>query len=150
MASRSIDNPLETLVGYQLRRVSAAAMGTLGRELAQFGLSATEGSVLLLIGANAGITQSEIGRVLAIKRANMTPLAAALDRRGLVERQPVNGRSHGLVLSREGDAIAARIDAAMRRHDTEMLRHLPPEAQAMLVETLRRMQRDLSQEDTGR
>ena len=39
---------------------------------------------LLVIEANPSITESEIGRLLTIKRANMAPLAALLTSRGLV------------------------------------------------------------------
>ena len=58
----------------------------------------SEASVLLVIEANPNISQSEIGRMLEIAGANMAPLISRLQKRELIERQSVDGRSHGLEL----------------------------------------------------
>lgn len=110
-------NPLERLLGYKLRRASSAVMADLARGLALLDLRPSEASVLLLIGANPGVTQSELGRVLGIKRANMAPLSAALERRGLILRTRVDGRSQGLSLTPAGEATASDALAAMEAND---------------------------------
>lgn len=130
-------NPLESLHGYQLRRASNAIMADLARGLEPLGLRPTEASILLLIDANPGITQSEIGRLLGIKRANMVPLSAALERRGLIRREQMDGRSHGLLTTAEG---AATCDAARRiieDHEQRSFSHFSPDQLASLVAALR-------------
>ena len=64
--------------GYLLRRASGVAMGRLGAELARLSLRPTEATVLLVIDANQKATQSEIGKLLDIARANMAPLVEAM------------------------------------------------------------------------
>jgi DNA-binding MarR family transcriptional regulator len=117
LAEDTVVNPLEQLLGYQLRRASSAMMGELARGLARLELRPSEASVLLLIGANPGITQSELGRVLGIKRANMAPLSAALERRDLILRTRVDGRSQGLSLTEKGEEASAGALAEMQAHD---------------------------------
>lgn len=120
-------NPLDRLIGYQIRRASVAMMARLVRDLSELGLTPTEASVLLLVEANPGITQSEVGRVLNVKRANMAPLTAALDRRSLVQRRPVDGRSHGLELTPSGAALAAEALRSMETHDASIAASLSGE-----------------------
>ena len=64
--SETLEKPLtasfETFLGYQLRRLSAAAMADLADALAEEGLSPTLATVLLIIETNPGETQARIGR----------------------------------------------------------------------------------------
>jgi len=135
----SIDNPLDTLLGYQLRRASAAILADLARALEELELTPTEASVLLLIGHNPGITQSEIGRTLAIQRANMAPIAAMLTERFLLTRTQADGRSQGLLLKRAGVALADRVRAIIAAHEARFLPDLPEEERQSLIGVLRRV-----------
>jgi len=114
-----LPSPLDALLGYRLRRASMAMMGDLLAALQPLGLSAGEASFLILVGANPGCRQSDVGRALEIKRANMTPLAARMKARGLVTDAPIDGRSRSLTLTTDGNALRdralARIDAADRK-----------------------------------
>lgn len=103
-------------------------MAILVRDLEACGLKPVEASVLLLIDANPGVTQSEIGRVLGIQRANMAPMVASFDGRGLLRRKRLDGRSHGLEITSEGRVMAAKARAAMHAHDAMLLAAIPPEA----------------------
>jgi DNA-binding MarR family transcriptional regulator len=114
-------NPLETLLGYRIRRVSSMLMASLATELARFGLRPSDASVLVLLGANPCMTQSEVGRHLGIHRANMAPLIASLEKRDLVARERVDGRSHGLVLTVEGDRVASDVRQVMSDHETQIM-----------------------------
>lgn len=138
MAVAALDNPLEDLLGYQLRRASAAAMGQLARDLQALDLTPMEASLLVLVAANRGITQSVLGRTLGIHRANMVPLVATLGRRGLVERSAA-GRSHGLAASACGTELAHKARAAMLAHDAAIVAALRPGEAAPLREVLARL-----------
>jgi DNA-binding MarR family transcriptional regulator len=129
-------DPLKDLPGYALRRASSAAMQKLARELAPLDLRPSEATVLLVIEANANITQSEIGRMLEIAGANMAPLIGRLEKRELVDRQPVDGRSHGLVLTPSGRTLCARVRKVMKAHEDNLMARIPASQRAAFVATL--------------
>lgn len=129
-------NPLEDHLGYQLRRTSSYLMGVLAQRLTQIELTPSEASVVILIAGNERITQSEIGRILGIKRANMTPLTASLERRGLVEREAIGGKSFGLTVTASGRKAAEHAERMMLDHDREFFGSLSPQARRLLTDLL--------------
>jgi DNA-binding MarR family transcriptional regulator len=130
-------DPLSDLPGYVLRRASAAMLQDLGRRLQPLGLTPTEASILLLIGSNPGMTQSDIGRNLDIQRANMTPMTARLEKRGLILRAYVNGRSQGLSLSPDGNNLIERVRAAVRAHEDHLISHVRAEDRQTVLAALK-------------
>jgi DNA-binding MarR family transcriptional regulator len=114
-----LKNPLETRLGYQIRRASMAMMASLARRLGETGVTAAEASILILVASNPGVTQTDIARSLAIKRANMVPLVNGLMARGLLEREPADGRSHALHLTKAGAQAARQAQRQMQAHDTQ-------------------------------
>jgi DNA-binding MarR family transcriptional regulator len=128
--------PMTAFIGYQLRRATAAMLTDMNQRLEDLGITVTEMSTLLLIEANPGITQSEIGRVLAIKRANMTPMAATLEARGLILREAVNGRSQGLSLTAKGAELVAAANVAIEENEDWLAHGLNKADRAKLVSLL--------------
>ncbi len=120
-----LSDPLINLPGYALRRISAAFMGRFAARLAGLDLRPTEASVLLVIAANSGATQSEIGRLLGIASANLAPLAARLVKRDLIIRQAVDGRSQGLTLSVAGRRIAQKVRKVIDELEADLLARVP-------------------------
>ena len=133
---------LEQLLGYQLRRASATMMADLSARLAPLELTPISASILLLIGSNRGITQSEIGRILSIKRTNLVPTAANLQARGLIERKRVDGRSHGLELSAAGGALATQVRRQMRANERRFKTRVDPALIEPLISALGLLWRD--------
>jgi DNA-binding MarR family transcriptional regulator len=131
-----MDDLLSLLPGYALRRASAAMLLDLSQRLSPIGLTPTEASIMMLINANGGITQSDLCRILGIKRANMTPLTARLEDRSLIERQRANGRSQSLALSTEGRIMLEHILAAVAAHEAFLIGHVPRKDQAAFVRAL--------------
>jgi DNA-binding MarR family transcriptional regulator len=129
-------DPLRDFPGYALRRASVATMQKLARRLAELDLRPTDASVLLVIEANPNITQSEIGRMLDIAGANMAPLIARLEKRELVEREPVDGRSHGLTLTESGRTLSLRARKAMKSQEDELLAKIPASRRSAFLATL--------------
>jgi DNA-binding MarR family transcriptional regulator len=132
-------DPMSDYPGYLLRRASAMAMARLAKHLKSLHLNPTDATVLSVIDANPNSKQSEIGRMLEIARANMAPLISRLAERDLIERQPVDGRSHGLVLSRAGRALIPRIKNAFAEHEEALMRKIPATQRRALVAALRAM-----------
>jgi DNA-binding MarR family transcriptional regulator len=130
-------DPFEHLLGYHLRRLSVLVMADLTEALSSLGLKAADASVLFMIEANPGITQSDVGKALGILRANMAPLIAGLLGRGFVEREPVDGRSHALRLSAAGLGMCLRAKSAIARHEDRVFSTLSPGSRARMISQLR-------------
>jgi DNA-binding MarR family transcriptional regulator len=118
-------DPLTTFLGYLLRRASAIAMADLAKPLKELRLSPTEATVLNVIDVNPNANQSDIGRLLDIATANMTPLVSRLVERDLIERRPVDKRSHGLVLSSSGRKVTVKIKRIFAEHEARLLARIP-------------------------
>jgi DNA-binding MarR family transcriptional regulator len=132
-------NPLDSLLGYQLRRASAVMLADLAESLGDLGLRTTEASVILVIEANPGIIQSEVGKMLGIQRANMAPLAAHLTEQGWILRSRPDGRSQGLRLSEAGLDLAGKVRARISTHEARFACDLSPIEREELVKRLHRL-----------
>lgn len=132
-AAPALVSPLDSLLGYRLRRASMAMMGGLHEALRPFGLSAGEASLLILVGANPGCRQSDVGPALAIKRANLTPLIGRLKARGLVIDTPIDGRSLSLSLTPEGEALQAEVLARVIANDRAFHDRLAIDERALIA-----------------
>lgn len=137
-----INDPLKGLPGYALRRVSAAVMARLAAGLSRLDLRPAEATVLLVIGANPGVIQSEVGRLLGIASANMTPLVARLADRELIEREAVDGRSQGLTLSDAGRRITQRAKNVIDELESDLLARIPPAERTRFLEVLAGLARE--------
>ena len=137
-------DPLKTLLGYQIRRLSVMVMADASEVLAPLELSPVDASVLLCIGARAGVTQSAVGRSLGIQRANMTPLVGALIERDLVARIPVDGRSQALFLTKSGNSLCRRARVALEKHENRLFASLAAAERQELTTMLRELWRSLS------
>lgn len=117
-------------------------MAKLANRLAPLALRPAEATVLLVIGANPGVTQSEIGRLLDIASANMAPLAARLSERALIVREPVDGRSHGLTLSEAGRRLAQNTRRVIEELEADLLARIPAVHRAAFLSALTSLARD--------
>lgn len=131
-----INDPVKDLPGYALRRLSAGLMAKLAARLARLNLRPAEATVLLVIGANPGVTQSEIGRLLGIASANMAPLAARLADRDLIVREAVDGRSQGLTLSETGRRVAQKARSLMDDLEADLFARIPAAERAIFLKVL--------------
>lgn len=129
-------DPVASHLGYMLRRASAVVMANMGSALANIGLRPVEATILMLVGANPGCIQSDLGKILGIKRANMVPLIAALAGRGYLDKFPVDGRSLALTLTKEGGETCAQAEAIMNAHEARFERLLADDARMVLRSAL--------------
>jgi DNA-binding MarR family transcriptional regulator len=143
--NEQLTDPLERWLGYRLRRISATAMADLATELAEQNFSASLASVLLMIESNPGRTQAEIGRRLAIKRANIAPMIARLEDAKLIRKQSIDGRSFGLLITQRGRRQAERLAGIFSAHDLRMFGGLTAPERAQLVQLLHRIWSNIRQ-----
>ncbi|MCP5366545.1 MAG: MarR family transcriptional regulator [Hyphomicrobiales bacterium] len=101
---------LPGLVGYNLRRAQVVLFSSLSGALTELELTPGLFGLLVLIGANPGLSQSALARAMGIERSTMVASIDGLESRGLVERRPsqVDRRSNALVLSRKGRTLLKR------------------------------------------
>lgn len=125
-------SPLDGQLGYALRRASMAMMADLIARLRPVGLSVGEASFLLLVGANPGCRQSDVGRALDIKRANLTPLVARMKARDLVYDAPIDGRSRSLTLTDTGMALRDQAHKCVTASNRKFRKQLALDEKALL------------------
>ena len=130
---------LNNHLGYFVRRIQVWIFQDFIRRLARIDISPAQFSVLVIIGANEGLSQSELAATLGIERARLVRMLHLLDRRGLTERLPstADGRRHALRLTRAGQAQLKQAKALAAQHEANLLPKLGGERYRMLLEALR-------------
>jgi DNA-binding MarR family transcriptional regulator len=129
-------DPLALFPGYALRRAANATAAQLAARLGAIGLKQVDASVLLFLDANPAITASALGRQLDIQRANMVPLLKRLDDAGLIARNPIDGKSQGLVLTPAGNAKLEQARAIIDVFETELVARVPAQHRDHLLPAL--------------
>ncbi len=117
---------LEGHLGYYIRRVQVWVFQDFIRSLAPLEIRPAQYSVLTVIGANAGLSQSDLADTLAIERARLVHVLDKLEKRGLTERQasPHDRRSHALHLTAEGQKVLKQAKALAARHEANLIKTL--------------------------
>lgn len=129
-------DPLEHLLGYQLRRASLATLAALGESYEALDLRLTDAIVLRFVGANPGCNQGEISKALGVRRTNMVPVVSGLVDRGLVTRAVADGRTHALTLTLAGTALHAEIDVLAHANEERFFGHFDAETRGVLLRAL--------------
>jgi DNA-binding MarR family transcriptional regulator len=131
-------NPLETLVGYRLRRASNLMMSDFATSMAPVALRPVLFAMLCVIRANPGIIQMGLGTELGIQRANLVPLVNELTARDLIDRRPApnDRRALALFLTAEGERLLAEAESMVFEHEERMLSRLSRAERGKLLELL--------------
>ncbi len=132
---------LTELVGYRLRRAQAAVFSHFRDHIGADGITPGQFGVLVLIGANAGLSQSALAKALGIKRSTMVAVIDRLEQLGWVERvaSVADRRSYALALSREGTEMLAQVTPLVRGHERNINSALNAKEKATLIELLDRV-----------
>ena len=135
---------LPSLLGYNLRRAQVAVFQNFTEVVGAAELTPGQFGVLVVIDANPGLSQTQLGNALGIDRSTVVAVIDRLEDRGLVARQraPHDRRSHALRLSDSGKTTLRRLTERVRAHERQITRHLSADDQARLIELLRRVARD--------
>lgn len=137
---RSLDlSGLHGHLGYFLRRAQVFIFQDFIRTLSEIDIRPAQYSVLLVIAANPGLSQSDVSDLLGIERARLVRLLHRIEKRGLVQRlaSPVDRRSHSLKLTTAGRTILKRAKALAAIHEGRLLARLGPASHKMMIDVLR-------------
>jgi DNA-binding MarR family transcriptional regulator len=126
-------------LGYFVRRLQIWVFQDFIRTLASIDISPAQFSVLVVISANRGLSQTELAVALGIERARMARLLHRLERRGLVQRLQscADGRRHLLRLTADGRTVLARAKALAAQHENRLMQRLGTDRHEMLIRALR-------------
>ncbi len=126
-------------LGYFVRRLQVWIFQDFIRHLSSIDISPAQFSVLVVIDANSGLSQSELAATLGIERARLVRLLHRLEQRTLTQRLPSSndGRRHALRLTRDGKAILTRAKTLAAQHETELKDKIGAERHRLLLEALR-------------
>jgi DNA-binding MarR family transcriptional regulator len=130
---------LDEHLGYFLRRIQVWVFQDFLRTLASLDIRPAQYSVLAVIEANPGLSQSDLADVLGIERARLARMLDRLEKRQLAERRlsPRDRRSHALYLTREGQKTLKRTMALAARHEEHLSEKLGAEKRRLMIDLLR-------------
>lgn len=133
--------PLENHLGYFVRRLQVWIFQDFVRTLAAHDIRPAQFSVLVVIGANPGLSQADIADTLGIERARLVRLLDGLEKRGLMRREgsPVDRRSHALFLTEAGATALGPIKALAAEHEAHLTERLGREKHDALLAALRQV-----------
>jgi DNA-binding MarR family transcriptional regulator len=126
-------------IGYFLRRLQVAVFSSFIRTLAPLDVRPAQYSVLVLIDANPGRSQSAIGQALNIERARLARMLHELEGRKWIERRaaPDDRRSHSLFVTETGVKALQRIRSLAARHEERMVELIGRDRRLRLLDLLR-------------
>ncbi|MCB1427082.1 MAG: MarR family transcriptional regulator [Zhengella sp.] len=118
--------PLDTIIGYKLRRAQLAVFQDFAESFSRLKLRPAEFSALALIARQPGSKQSEIAEALGVKPANLVALMDGLEKRGLAERRKTDTdrRSYSLYLTPKGERFVQTMAGVWRDHENRMIEKL--------------------------
>ncbi|WP_173933463.1 MarR family transcriptional regulator [Chelativorans sp. Marseille-P2723] len=133
--------PLPASVCFALRRAQHMVTDDLVRTLQPLNLRPTYFAVLVVIGENPGLNQSEVSAALGIQRTNFVTIIDHLETRGLVERHPSkeDRRSYALHLTEEGREVLNAARQLQAEHEQRLTQKLGQEGRELLLPLLRRL-----------
>ncbi len=134
--------PLNDLLGFHLAHATVTTAALFERRIGlPFGLSKVEYSMLMLLLSNGPLNPKRLAHALALTPPKMTMLLDRLQSRGLLlrERSEIDRRSQNVLLTDEGQQIAANSAAAATSAEAALSSKLSRAERAMLVELLRKV-----------
>jgi len=132
---------LNDRLGYFARRLQVWIFQDFIRKLSRIDISPAQFSVLVVIGANAGLSQAELAATLGIERARLVRLLHKLERRGFTQRLPssADGRRHALRLTRDGHKILNHAKTLSAKHESALKRRIGAARYRLLLGMLREL-----------
>lgn len=132
---------LSGLLGYNVRRAQIRVFQDFAAAMAPLGLTPGQLGALLLIEANQGLSQTQLGAALGIDRSSVVPLLDRLEGQDLIRRSPhaSDRRTHALALTETGTALIRRILPVLDAHERRIAADLSQSERRLLMQLLDRI-----------
>lgn len=134
---------LDDLMGYNLRRAHGVQKQRFATVFEPLGIRPVTLSVLGTIYEKPSITQADLGKQLNIKRANMAPVMAELEGRGLITRRTCDSdrRAQVVALTPAGLKFTLQLLDLHRRLEDDLARALGRRERDQLLQLLKRFRK---------
>lgn len=134
---------LDDLMGYNLRRAHGVQKARFEAVFGPLAIRPVTLSVLGTLHDNPGITQADLGKKLNIKRANMVPVMAELEGRGLIARRTSDSdrRAHVVALTPAGLKFTLNLLDLHRRLEDDLVKALGLRERDQLLRLLKRFRK---------
>jgi DNA-binding MarR family transcriptional regulator len=132
---------LSDLLGYAVRRAQVRVFQDFATAMAPLGLTPGQLGALLLIEANQGLSQTQLGAALGIDRSSVVPLLDRLESLDLIRRtaHASDRRTHALALTDAGTAMIRRVLPVLEAHERRLAAGLSANERRLLMELLDRV-----------
>ena len=127
---------LQTLLGYNARRVSLQVIELFNERMAVYDLSPVDFSVLSLVHHNPGITSRQLCSTLSLLPPNLVGKISLMEKRELLMRKPHpdDGRAIGLHLTIAGSRMMQQAEITVTQLELEVSNKLSAaEAKTLLL-----------------
>jgi DNA-binding MarR family transcriptional regulator len=129
---------LPGLLGYRLRLAQQTVFRDFAKSVAE--LSPGRVGILLLIDANAGVTQSALAQAVGLDRSTMVGLVDKLEERGLVERRRgEDRRTNELWLTHSGRTPVVHLKKRIAMHERRVAARLTGAERSELIALLEKL-----------
>jgi DNA-binding MarR family transcriptional regulator len=134
---------LDDLMGYNLRRAHGVQKQRFQAVFGPLAIRPVTLSALGIIYENPGVTQADLGKKLNIKRANMVPVMAELEGRGLIARRPSDNdrRAHAVALTPAGLKFTVKLLELHRKLEEDLANALGARERDQLLQLLKRFRK---------
>ena len=135
---------LPEMLGYQLRRAQVTVFSSFLKHLQDEGITPGLFGLLVLIGANPGISQTGLANAVGTNRSLMVGMVDRLEKSGLILRHSAahDTRTHAIQLSRKGQVMIARLKTVVREQEKQAAAPLTDSERQTLLRLLCRLNGD--------
>ena len=110
---------LTTAIGYHLRHSQLAVANGFSAVLAERGLRPADFSVLVIVGGNPGLKQSDVAEALGIQRANFVAIVDSMEEKGLLVRR--RSEEDRLDMTEEGSRLLDSLSDSWRDREEKLI-----------------------------
>lgn len=140
--SRSIDTrPLDDLLGFHTRLATVQLRRSFRKSVGKGDIRPGIASLLLLVAANAGASQTEVSRAMHVDKASLVAMLDQAEAAGWLQRvrSVEDRRRHELSLTATGQKKAASLRRQISHHEKKFVDRFTREELSTLVEYLKRI-----------
>lgn len=132
---------LEELLGYALRRAQLKVFQHFNEAMREHDIRPAQFSALVLIEGYPGVTQSSLAQALNIDPPRVVSLINNLEERGLAMRVRCkkDRRSHGIFLTKQGEALVDRLKEISLHSDKTATQALSEVERRQLLQLLHKI-----------
>jgi DNA-binding MarR family transcriptional regulator len=125
-------------IGFRLRRIQNHLARAYGERVGAAGVKSGVMTALSIIGANPGISQTDLAREAGFDKGSVVGLIDELEALGWAKRvrPPTDRRRHALNLTPAGETAVKSLVEAARAVESALTDHITPKDMALLIALL--------------